>query len=426
MKASRLGGFIVVLAFGVLGSSVRAEELGFPKRCVELHKGPSQVLLGDVYSSRDSVLFRLELGSRTGTNGDSRSFVAWDTETGKLLARRPAPGAMPYFWQLSPDGKLLAVPIQGFAKIVQLWEVGSKNPQGVPQLQLITELRPKDMPPKGQPDGPSPWSSYLQVAWTPDSRTLIARYNLYSPSPSPSPKCKILYWSYTDKPSVFADSQDEDRGVRAWKPWAKLDFEHHVNIAVSPDNRTLAVMESWFNPPTGKLFDLQTAQPRETFPFDRDRKMTAPLNGSSGMYYPVFSPDSKTLVISGFRYFGLWDTSPPAPRVEMFDADFHEIWGHHGKFVFTSDSRWLLTLNMFRTDRKLGRDAVIQVRDAQTAKVHHEVGFPKQLGLARFLTDLPDNRLLLFFESAQKGHRQFLWHTDDLFRYAVENGKPPS
>lgn len=422
MKTRCLGRGIVVWAFCVLSGSVRAEELGFPKRCVELEKGPAEILFHDLYSSRDSVLLRI---TRMGVNGAERSFVIWDTETGKLLARRPAPGSQAYGWQLSPDGKLLAVPVHGHAKIVQLWEVGSKDGRGVPQLRFLTELRPKDMPPKGQPEHPSPWPAFVQVAWTPDSKTVIARYNLHLPSPFPAPKSKILFWSYTEKPSVFTDSKDEDRGVRAWNAWAKLEFEHHVNIAVSPDNRTLAVMESWFNPPNGHLFDLQTAQPRETFPFDRDRAKTAPLSGSAGSYWPQFSPDSKTLVISGFRYFGLWDTSPPAPRVEMFDADFHEIWGHGYKFVFTSDSRWLLTLNMFRTDRKLGRDAVVQVRDAQTAKVHHEVGFPKQLGLARALIDLPDDRLVLFFESAQKGHRQFLWHADDLFRYAVEHGMPP-
>lgn len=422
MKASWVASGFVVLAVVVWNGFATAEDLGFPKRCVELEKGPPVFLYPDLYSSRDSVLFRM---TRMSVNGAEQSFVIWDTETGKLLARRPAPGSQTYGWQLSPDGKLLAVPVTGHAKIVQLWEVGSKDGRGVPQLRFLTELRPKDMPPKGQPEHPSPWPAFVQVAWTPDSKTLIARYNLHLPSSNATPTAKILFWSYTDKPNVFADSPDEDRGTKAWKPWAKLEFEEHLQIAVSPDNRTLAVVEQWSRGPTGHLFDLQTAQSRETFPFDRNRAKTAPLSGSALAYWPEFSPDSKTLVIRGDRYFGLWDTAPPVPRVEMPDADFHEIWGHHCKFVFTSDSRWLLTLNMFRTDRKLGRDAVVQVRDAQTAKVHHEVKFPSQLGLARLLINLPDHRLLLFFESAQKGHREFLWHTDDLLRYAVEHGSPP-
>lgn len=422
MKASCLGWVIVVLLDGVLAGALRAEELDFPKRCVELGKGPEPFLWPDLYSSRESVLFRM---TRMGVDGAERSFVVWDTETGKLLARRPAPGSQTYGWQLSSDGKLLAVPVHGHSKIVQLWEVGSKDGRGIPQLRFLTELRPKDMPPKGQPEHPSPWPAFVQVAWTPDSKTLIARYNLHLASSNATPTSKILFWSYTDKPSVFTDSPDEDRGGRSWKPWAKLEFEQHLQIAVSPDNLTLAVMEAWSREPIGHLFDLQTAQLREKFPFDRDRAKTAPLSGSALAYWPEFSPDSKTLVISGFRYFGLWDTSPPAPRVELPDADFHEQWGHFHKIAFTSDSRWLLTLNMFRTNRHLGRDAVVQVRDAQTAKVHHEVGFPKQLGLARALINLPDHRLLLIFESAQKGHRQFLWYTDDLLRYAVEHGSPP-
>jgi len=418
MIARCSGCAFVVLAFSLLGSAVDAEELGFPKRSVELQKGPSEGSLGYIYSSRDSVLFRLELGSRSGTSGDSRSFVAWNAETGKLLARRPAPeGPLPHHWQFSPDGRFLAVPMFSLTRIVQLWEVGSKDPQGVPRLRLITELRPKEPRPKGQPDANSRWRPNVDVAWTPDSKTLIVRHNIHD-GPVPA---QILFWSFTDKASVWPDPQEDDRGARAWKPWAKLEFETHVDFAVSPDNRTLAVTEYYSRTSNGHLFDLQSAQPLEKFPLERNRD---PKSGSTVNYQIVFSPDSKTLAISGFRYFALWDVAPPTPRVEMLDADFHEMWGNLHKMDFTSDSRWLLTLNRYRTDRKLGRAAVVQVRDAQTAEVRHEVTFPEQLGLLHSLTDLPEHRVLLRFES-KKGHRQFLWHTDDLLRYAVENGKTP-
>lgn len=200
MKARCLDWFIVLFAFGLLGSA-RAEELGFPKRCVELQRAPSDVWPDDTFSSRDSVLFRMGAGSPMATNGDSRSFVAWDTETGKLLARRPAPGSIPIHWQFSPDGTLLAVPMFGHARIIQLYEVGPKDPQGVPRLNLTAELRPKEKRLKGPSDAPPPLRPHIDVEWTPDGKTLIAGYNSYD-----RPLGQILFWSLTDKPSVWAVS----------------------------------------------------------------------------------------------------------------------------------------------------------------------------------------------------------------------------
>lgn len=416
MKARWFFRAVVVLAFCVLRSPVGAEELGFPKGCVELQKVPPEVVAFYALSSRDSVLFRLDLTSGKDANGNSRSFVAWDTETGQWLGRRPAPNALALMWQFSPDGKLLAVPVQGDAKLVQLWEVGSKDIKGVPQLRLIAELRPREMRPRGQPNAASPpGDSGVEAAWTPDSKTLIVNYH----TKSNFWNAQILFWSFTDKPSVWSDPPHGDREPTAWKPWARLEFDAPVQFAVSPDNQTLAVMEQHRRPADGQLFDLQTAQPREKFKIDRD-----PKTGGTQDYKPQFFPDSKTLAIAGTRHFSLWDTAPPAPRVEMLDPDVHRIEDFTHKFDFTSDSRWLLTLNIFRTDRRLGRGAVVQVRDAQTGKVSHEVSFPEQLGLLNALSDLPDHRVLLRFES-RKGRRHFLWHADDLLRYAAEHGSPP-
>lgn len=423
MKARWVFRAVVVLAFCVLRSPVRAEELGFPKGCIELQKLPPEVFVYDTFSTRDSVLFRLELASGKDTNRNSRPFVAWDTETGKWLARRPAPNALAHKWQFSPDGKLLAVPVFGFARIVQLWEVGAKDQQGVPQLRLLTELRTKVIPlKKGQPDPNPPWIPYLEVAWTPDSKTLIVRYNFHRISTAES---QILFWSFTDKPSVLPDSNEDDRGARAWKPWAKLEFEDGVEFAVSPDNRTLGVIEHWLRPPNGYFFDLQTAQQRVKFEFDRDRDVRDPNVGGGGIYIPQFSPDSKTLAVHGHRYFTLWNTDPPSPRVNMLGRDFSDILGSSHNFAFTSDSRWMLTCNIARNEEFLRRKGgVLQVRDAQTGDVRHAVSFPEQLGLLHRISDLPDHRVLLRFWS-RKGHRQFLWHTDDLLRYAVEHGTPP-
>ena len=324
MKARWFCRAVVVLAFCVLRSPVGAEELGFPKGCVELQKVPPETVAFDTLSSRDSVLFRLDPASGKDANNNSRSFMAWDTETGKWLARPPAPNALTHGWQFSPDGKLLAVPIQGDAMIVQLWEVGSKDIKGVPQLRLIAELRPREMRLKGQPNAASPAKSF-GVTWTPDSKTLIVGYH----TGSNFWNAQILFWSFTNKPSVWSDSPQDDRESTAWKPWARLEFDAPVQFAVSPDNQTLAVMEQHRRPAEGQLFDLQTAQPREKFKIDRD-----PKTGGTQDYKPQFSPDSKTLAIAGTRHFSLWDTAPPAPRVEMLDPDVHRIEDFTHKFVW--------------------------------------------------------------------------------------------
>jgi hypothetical protein len=93
--------------------------------------------------------------------------------------------------------------------------------------------------------------------------------------------------------------------------------------------------------------------------------------------------------------------------------------------AFSSDSRWLLTCNIVRSEDVVRRKGgLLQVRDAQTGDVRHEVSFPEQLGLLFSIRDLPDHRVVVRFWS-RKGYRHFLWHADDLLRYAVEHGTPP-
>lgn len=416
MNTFRVGLGIVVLGVGVWNDVATAEELGFPKSCVELQSVQPQTLWDDIYSSRDSVLFRLDFGSRAGANGDATSFVAWDTDTGKLLARRQLPSKLIMNWQLSPDGKMLAVPVFGHGKVIQLWEVGENDSRGVPHLRLITELKRRNVPPEERPDSFSPQYVGL-MAWTPDSKTLIAGY-------AKAPKVyagQILFWSFTDKPSVDSDSPLDVPEPKSWKPWAKLDFDAPLTFAVSPDDRTLAVVESWPRHGQGQLFDLQTAAPREKFQIDHV------LKGGTQNYLLHFSPDSKTLVVygGGERYFKLWDTTSLKPRVDLIRPDFTDIMGDSHRHAFTSDSRWLLTRNNPRNkDVTRRQGGVVQVRDAQTGDVRREVSFPEQLGLFYSMSELQDQRVLLRFHS-RKGHRHFLWHTDDLLRYAVEHGSPP-
>ena len=416
MKFLRVGLGIVVLSVGALRECATAGELGFPKSCVELQSVQSETIWNDVYSSRDSVLFRRDFGARAGSNGDATSFIVWDTESGKLLARRQLPSKAALNWQLSPDGKLLAVPVFGHGKVIQLWELGTKDSRGVPQLRPLAELKRPHVSPDEHPDGFSPRYVGL-MAWTPDSKTLIAGY---AKAPK-SAAIQILFWSFTDKPNVLSDPPSEAPESKGWKPWAKLEFEALLTFAVSPDNRTLAVVESWPRHGQGHLFDPETAEPREKFQMDR-----IPKDGTQ-FYMLRFSSDSKTLVIDGGgpRYFSLWNTSPLTPRADLIRPDFTGILGESHGHAFTSDCRWLLTRNIADSKDVIRRQGgVVQVRDAQTGDVRHEVSFPEELGLLCSLSELQDHRVLLRFQS-RKGHRHFLWHTDDLLRYAVENGSPP-
>lgn len=417
MKSRCLCRVFVVLAFYGLGHLVRAEDLGFPKRCVELpNVSRDSDSYSDAYSSKDSVLFHAEAGLVKGKNGQSGSFLVWDTETGKLLARRQTPDTVPLFWSFSPDGKLLATPQFGQARPIQLWEVGAKDAQGVPQLRLITELRRREALGAEQPR--FGWSSHdvcIPLGWTPDSKTLIAGYS--------TPGSQILFWSYTDKPSVLSDSPQNEREPKAWKPWAKLKFDARIRFAVSPDNQTLAVIEQDQRPTEGQLFDLQTAQPREKFKIDFAARPAQ--SSDSPDFIPTFSPDGKTLAINGENYFALWDTAPPVPRFEMVAPDFRERNQMAHSFTFTPDNRWCLTLRIVQSKDVVPRQGgLMQVRDMQTGEVIREVSFPAQLGVLHSITELPGNRAIARFYS-RKGGRHFLWHTDDLLRYALEHGTSP-
>lgn len=413
MKLRCLCRVIVVLTFFGQGHSGRAEDLGFPKRCVELQNFPDGfVFWADIFSSKDSVLFHPESASGRGANGSSRSFIVWNTETGKWVARRQAMDAMPWYWMFSPDGKFLAIPLHSQKGVVQLWEVGSKDAQGIPHLQLLAELRrPEVLRTEQAKHGKLKGDVYAPLRWTPDSKTLIAGYN--------APGCQILFWSYTDKPSVLSDASLSDREAKAWKPWAKLEFDVAVHFAVSPDNLTLAVIEQLQVPAEGQLFDVQTAQPREKFKIDYAAK-----SSGSQVFFTTFSPDGKTLAINGDCYFALWDTAPPAPRFEMVAPDFRVNTQSPHSFTFTPDNRWCLTLKQQRGDAVKRQGGLMQVRDMQTGEVRHEVSFPEQLGVLHTITELSGNRAITRLYS-RNGGRTFLWHTEDLLRYALEHGTPP-
>ncbi len=418
---------VVALALFATVSSIRAEELGLPKRCVELEKIPSSGVWSDAISLRDSVQFSLVSQSGKGTSVASQSFVAWDLETGKLLARRPLPDASAFGWMFSPDGKLLAVPVDDHARTVQLWEVGSKDIQGVPQMRLIAKLpQRKVLPNEPQSFGRPRGTTVNSVVWTLDSKTVLV-YWAYYPVTS---ACQILFWSFTDKPSVMSDSKQDESDPTAWKPWAKLEFDTEVAITVSPDNQTLAVIQQRRKRQIlveGHFFDPQTAQPREKFTFEPGSKSDAEILWD---YRPTFSPDSKALAITGGYYFALWDTPPLTPRFEMSRPDFLERGSR--QLLFTPDGRWLLTHKAAESkDVRSHKGGLLQVRDAQSGKVHLEVTFPKQLGLLYGIEGLPDGRVRTIFlarsqkQSQSTDHREFLWHADDLLCYATEHGSQP-
>ncbi len=196
MKVRCLGQIVMVLAFGVLAGLVDAEELGFPKSCVELQQMAPEPVPLETFSNRDSVLFRLEVPSQTSAKGGPLTFDVWDTETRKWLARGTA-GVLPLHWQFSPDGKLLAMATYCYATVIQLWEVGGKDFQGVPQLRLNAELRRRDVDPKERTDTYSPQYSG-RLAWTPDSKTLIAGYG----KPGRTSETQVLFGPFTDKSNI--------------------------------------------------------------------------------------------------------------------------------------------------------------------------------------------------------------------------------
>ena len=415
---------VAVIVLVSAGSSVGAEELGFPKSCIELEKMPSNIGF-NVISQRDSVQFSILLVNSRGKNFTPQSFMAWDLETGKWLAKRPAPDVAAHHWEFSPDGKLLAVPTFDKGNVIQLWEVGSKDLQGVPQLRLTAKLRHQIVLRDEQ-------LCPADLRWTPDSKTLVVRW-WFQGNPKPY---HILFWSFTDKPSVWADLKQDEREPKSWKAWAKLEFDNDVRFAVAPDNRTLAVIQGRRERSNdgfhrerlidGQFFDPHTAQLRETFKIDRLCKEYGTI------HQPVFSPDSKTLAIFREEYFALWDTDPPAPRVETARPDFFKDWATCKRFVFTPDSRSLLTTTIAqREDSRHLTGGMLQVRDAQSGKVQREAGFPEKLGLLWSIDALPDGRVRTTFLSRSRkdsqvtNHREFLWHADDLLRYAAEHGSPP-
>lgn len=424
MKTWSVRGVTAVLAVVVLVNGVRAADLGFPENCIELAGVSSRGLRSHTFSARDSVLFGLDHPNRKQNPGEATPFIAWDTRTGKWLARLSAPDPRALSWRFSPDGTLLAIPLISNTRPVQLWEVGSKDAQGVPALRLLTTLqqryrRPTLSDPRAE--GHAGFADLAVLAWTPDSKTLLALHE--------TPKNEIQFWSRTDKPSVWDESDRETK----WKPWAIVEYEPQLlmDFTVSPDNRSLAVIiSSGRREGTGQIYDLDTAKLREEFQVKRPPRK--PYEGYS--YRLQYSDDSKTLAISDSHYLALWDTAPLAPRVEMEKPDFLDESGHpHRHMAFLRDNRWLLTVKYPTHEdhkRLTGGLLQLQFRNAQSGELRKEVGFPKELGLLDEIETLPDGRVMTRFVFRQKNKdlamRCFLWHDEDLFRYAAEHGSAPT
>ena len=423
MKTWSVRGVKAVLAVVVLVNGVRAAELGLPENCVELKSVPSLALISHTWSTRDSVLFGIDSPNRQMNPGEAVPFIAWDSRTGKWLARMSAPDPKAAGWKFSPDGTLLAIPIVNNTRPVQLWEVGPKDKQGVPALRLLATLQQRNQRPTladRKAEGHAGFGDLVVLAWTPDSKTLLALHDTCN--------TEIQFWSHTDKPSVWDES---DRDTK-WKPWAILEFEPQLtmNFTVSPDNRSLAVIKSTGRREgSGQIFDLDTAKLREEFQVKRPPRK--PYEGYT--YRLRYSDDSKTLAISDKRYLALWDTAPLAPRVEMEKPDFLDESDHpHHRMAFLQNDRWLLTVKSAKREDRLhltGGLIQLQFRDAQSGALHKEVGFPKELGLLNEIEKLPDGRVMTSFASRTKNKnfdvRHVLWHTDDLLQYAVEHGTPP-
>ena len=430
MKTWSVRGVAAVLAVVVLANGVRAEELGFPESCIELASVPRRTLYCDGYlrshtmSTRDSVLFSFDYPNRKQNPGEVSPFIAWDTQTGKWLARMPAPNPDAMGWKFSPDGTLLAVPICDNTRVIQLWEVGSKDAHGVPTLRLLTKLHQRyrrPTLPDPRKEGHASFGDTVLLVWTPDSKTLLASLAV--------PKHEIQFWSRTDKPSVWDESDRETK----WKPWAKLEVDTvwAPGFAVSPDNKSLAVISNpGKGPSEGQIVDLATAKLQENFQVKQRANEPDVLTTGDRLR---FSPDSKTLAINGDRYLALWDTAPLAQRVEMVNPDFLCNYGDaDSRMAFIQDSRWLLTVKVATHEDRLrltGGLIQLQIRDAQSGELRKEVGFPEELGQLETIETMPDGRLMTRFAFRKKNKdlatRCFLWHDEDLLRYAAEHGSAP-
>ncbi len=424
MKTWSVRGVMVVLAVVVLADGLRAGDSGFPDSCIELANMPPRGLRSHSFSTRDAVLFAFDHPNRRLNPGEQVPFIAWETRTGKWLAKMTSPDPRAIGWKFSPDGTLLAIPIVSKARIVQLWEVGKEDNNGVPALRLLTELhqryhRPTLSDPRSE--GHAGFADLAFLAWTPDSKTLLAQHE--------TPNTEIQFWSRTDKPSVW-DETDRDT---KWKPWAIVKYEEDLifDFTVSPDNRSLAVIHSTRRPlGSGQIFDLDTANLREEFQVQRPPRKPSESYG----YRLKYSADSKTLAISDRRYLALWDTAPLKPRFEMEKPDFlGESDAPHGHMAFLQNDHWLLTMkSLSHEDRRRFTGGLIQlqVRDAQSGELRQEVAFPKELGLLDTLETLPDGRVMTRFAFRKKnqdfGVRYFLWPHDDLLRYAAEHGSAPA
>ncbi len=421
MRTWSVRGVTTVLVVVALAKTVGAAELGFPNSCIELTGMLPMGLQSHTFSMRDSVLFSFDWPNRRTLPGEASHFIAWDTKTGNWLARMPVPELHSMCWEFSPDGTLLAVPIATNTRVVQLWEVGSKDRQGVPSLHLIAKLPQRHHRPilsDLRREGHAGFADVVRLAWTPDGKTLLAQHQY--------PKSQIQFWSRTDKPSVWDESDRETK----WKPWAILEFDSQIafGFTVSPDNRSLAVLGSGGRREgTGQIFDLATAELREEFHVKRPPRK--PYEAGNN-YHLKYSADSKTLAISDNRYLALWDTTTLKPRVEMEKPDFLDESDHpHHRMAFLQDERWLLTVKSATQEdcrRFTGGLIQLQFRNVQTGELRKEVAFPKELGLLDVLETLPDGRVMTRFAFRKKnqdfGVRYFLWPVDDLLRYAAEHG----
>lgn len=424
MKSWSVRGVTAVLVAVVLANAVRAAELDFPDTCIELASVSPRGLRSHTISTRDSVLFGLDHPNRRLNPGEQVPFIAWDTRTGKWLAKMQSPDPHAIGWKFSPDGTLLAIPIIGSTRPVQLWEVGSKDSQGVPALRLLTTLQQRyRRPTRSDPrsEGHASFADLAFLAWTPDSKTLLAQHE--------TPTTEIQFWSRTDKPSVW-DETDRDT---KWKPWAIVKYEEDLRLdfTVSPDNRSLAVIHSSRKPlGSGQIFDLDTANLREEFQVQRPPRKPYELYG----YRLKYSANSKTLAISDSGYLALWNTTPVKPRVEMEKPAFLGESDHpHDQMAFIQGDRWLLTMKtVSHEDRRRVTGGLIQLqfRDAQSGSLRQEVSFPKELGLLETIETLPDGRVMTSFRFRKKnqdfGVHYFLWSDKDLLRYAAEHGSAPA
>jgi RNA polymerase sigma factor (sigma-70 family) len=290
-------------------------------RAVQDHEGHQGVVTG-VALTRD--------GKTLITAGADAAIRLWETASGKELRRFEGHQGPIASIHLSGDGKMLAS-VSPADKTVRVWELSSG--QELRRFRATT--------------------TYCDVAWLPDSRTLVIRRYLGD---------SAVYFcdAFTGKETRKIDNVDPRAGMNY--P-ANVEGVHQGGVlAVSPDGRMLFTSVN-FSGGSAHLWDTATGKELPNLWPDPHKQIM--------VWSAVFSPDSKAL-ISASRYpstIQVWDIASRKNRLQFgshvkLKDDFGE---EHDVPTYLAITQMALSPNG-RTLATAGWDQTIHLWDVATGK----------------------------------------------------------